>query len=359
MTGSNDPTNYIEQLEHRFRAIVENAPEEISLKDTDGRYLLVNGRFERLAGKPANEILGKTSAEIFGDDFAESGVDHDQEVIETGKPVEREEVFELAGRHRDFLTTKFPVFDGQGKVVAVGAVHVDLTERKAAEKVKSEFVAMVNHELRTPLTAISGALKMMTAGAGGSMPDTAVGLLEIAQRNVDRMTHLVDDLLDVSSIQAGGLVLSIEPVNLDELINEAADDLRQEAEASHITLSVMLEEGAYLVQADAKRLMQVMSNLLSNAVRHSPAGTEIVLGVRRLDDCYRMSVQDEGEGVPDTFRGDLFAPFQQVDGSNTRNSGGTGLGLSISKAIVEAHGGSIGYHANDGAGCTFYFDIPG
>lgn len=348
----------VDRLEDHFRAIVENAPEEISLKDTEGRYLLVNSRFEALAGLPASEILGRTSEEVFGKDFAASGIGHDREVIRSGQASEREEVFQVGGEDRDFLTTKFPVFDDSGEVVAVGAIHVDLFQRNAVERLKSEFMAMVNHELRTPLTAIQGALKMIKTGVVGDVPETVTAMLEIANRNAERMNDLVSDLLDLSTIQAGKLSLSMATFALDELVERVTGDLAPMAHRHNIEFTVKAGDGPMIVNGDTARLSQVVTNLLSNAVRFSAPGSRVTVHVERNVAMIRVAVEDEGEGVPDDFAGDLFAPFSQADSSDTRKSGGTGLGLSISRAIVELHGGMIGYRSKQGVGSTFYFELP-
>lgn len=345
-------------LQSRFRDIVENAPEEISLKDTEGRYLLVNSRFEKLAGIPANEIIGRTSEEIFGRSFAQSGIEHDREVVAARKAIEREEVFRVGARERDFLTTKFPVFDDEDNVVAVGAIHVDLTQRNAAEKMKNEFVSMINHELRTPLTAIQGALRMLESGVLEDMNDKSRQLVAAALRNADRMFELISDLLDAESINAGKLSIAFEQVDPTELLRNAVADMEPVGDRYGVTFRTIADNGLPEISADPGRLTQVIVNLLSNAARFSGNAPEVAVRLGGDDTTLRLSVEDRGIGIPNDFEGDLFEPFVQVDGSNTRQSGGTGLGLSISKAIVEAHGGTIGYTSEEGVGSTFFLELP-
>jgi len=223
---------------------------------------------------------------------------------------------------------------------------------------KSEFVSTVSHELRTPLTSISGALGLVAGGALGEMSEQMRQMLGIAQRNSQRLTHLINDLLDMEKIAAGKMQFDMQMQPLRPLVEQALDAHRSYGAERNVELSLARAVPEVRVRIDSQRLLQVLSNLLSNAIKFSPENGTVEVDVEAGAGQVRVRVRDHGPGVPAAFRDRIFQKFAQADASDTRQKGGTGLGLAISRELVERMQGRIGFESTEGEGATFYFELP-
>ncbi|RUO92137.1 response regulator [Corallococcus sp. AB018] len=233
----------------------------------------------------------------------------------------------------------------------------DLTERKAVERMKNEFVSTVSHELRTPLTSIRGSLGLLENGIVGELPSQALDMVRIARTNTERLIRLINDILDLEKMESGMLELKLQPQAAQDLVEATLAGVQGMAEAAHVTLRSDVE-GAPQVKGDRDRLIQVLTNLVSNAIKFSPQGASVVVAAGfTVDGRVRFSVTDQGSGIPEEKLPRLFGRFQQLDASDTRSKGGTGLGLAISQAIVEQHGGRIEVSSPPGRGATFHFTL--
>lgn len=235
---------------------------------------------------------------------------------------------------------------------------IDITERREVERLKDEFVSVVSHELKTPLTAIRGALELVSNGVLGPLPGGAAELLSVAAEHSVRLTELIDDLLEAQRVVASELRLERAPTELAPLLARA---LERNAAALHARagrFELHNQDAPVVVHADARRLQQVLARLLSNAVRHSPQGASVSVAVEARAGSVRVTVADQGPGVPAAFRDRIFQRFAQADGSATRSLGGAGLGLYLSKAVVEAHGGTLGFESEPGARTAFHLELP-
>jgi PAS domain S-box-containing protein len=234
----------------------------------------------------------------------------------------------------------------------------DLTERRRIDRMKSEFISIISHELRTPLTSIRGSLGLLVGGAAGELPERTKRMVEIAHHNSERLVRLINDMLDMEKIESGKMRFDMRPLEVAALIDHALDANAGYAEQYDVTLSAASIDPALRVYGDFDRLIQVMNNLLSNAAKFSPTGGKVLVSATQEGSMVRISVADNGGGIPVEFRERVFERFSQADTSDTRKKGGTGLGLSISKAIVERHDGVIGFESIPGSGATFWFDLP-
>jgi len=255
--------------------------------------------------------------------------------------------------------------DVDGQPTRAVCTLLDVTElesarlvAEAANRAKGEFLSTVSHELRTPLTSIKGALGLIGGGVAGPLPERLKTLVDTANRNAERLALLVNDVLDLQRIEAGRLEFHFSPHNLATLIPQAVDAVRPYAAQFDVTYRFVSALDRARVRIDADRLMQVMNNLLSNAAKFSKSGQTIEIGLARHGNGFRISVADQGSGIPEEFRGRIFERFAQADSSDTRRSGGTGLGLAITKALVEGQGGKIGFESTVGVGATFFVDLP-
>lgn len=234
----------------------------------------------------------------------------------------------------------------------------DISEQKQVEQMKSEFISTVSHELRTPLTSISGSLRLMSAGMAGELPQKARGMVGIALKNSERLTFLINDLLDMDRLGSGKLAFNIRPLALPPLITSSLESLATYAHNHDVSLDYDNRSGQALVLADELRFQQVMDNLLSNAIKFSPARGRVTVTSELLDGQVQISVRDQGEGIPESFHSRVFEKFAQADGSDRRAKGGTGLGLAISQELLQQMNGSIRFESEPGGGTCFYVRLP-
>jgi len=232
-----------------------------------------------------------------------------------------------------------------------------LAELRRQEQRKQEFVAVLAHELRTPLTAIRGALGLVSNGAAGELPEKARTLLSTATRNAERLSSLVSDFLDLEKISSGNMVFDMHPTDLNALASQACDDNAALAKSNGMSIDVSVAQQPVLARVDGHRLQQVLTNLLSNATKFSPAGSAIAIDVRIEGAKAALSVRDRGPGIPQEFIARLFQRFAQVNPLNNKTQRGTGLGLSICKALVQGMGGDIRYRAAEGGGSEFVIEF--
>jgi signal transduction histidine kinase len=234
----------------------------------------------------------------------------------------------------------------------------DASHRKKAERIKSEFVSTVTHELRTPLTSIMGSLGLLRTGTFGPLSGNAQRMIKLAHDNGARLVKMIDDILDIDKIEGGRLEFEHGTENLRSLLEHAARQNAAVAAQQGATIRVDAIEGDPVIETDRDRFLQVMDHLISNAAKFSPKGGTVTIAAKAKGEAVRISVADQGPGIPAAFRAHIFEKFAQADSSDKREKGGTGLGLSIAKALLERLGGKIGFETETGAGATFYFDLP-
>ena len=271
--------------------------------------------------------------------------------------VDHEMVLLSGGAPRHVLSNADPLYTSDGRPLGAVAVLHDITERKRIEQLQREFISTVSHELRTPLTSISGALALICSNVMGEVPEQMRELLQIAQQNSLRLSALIDDLLDMDKLHAGKMRFELLEQPLRPQLETALQSNRSYAERHGVQLQLG-ECPQVQVRIDAMRLLQVLSNLLSNAAKFSPPGEHVELSARLRDGQVRVSVRDRGPGISTDFRERVFQKFAQADSSDSRQQGGTGLGLAISKELMERMGGRIGFESELGHGACFWFELP-
>ena len=262
------------------------------------------------------------------------------------------------GAVRHVAVVQGVVLDTSGEVLRVIGVNMDITERKELDRVKSEFIATVSHELRTPLTSIRGSLGLVNGGAAGVLPEEAARLVAVAYRNTDRLTRIVDDILDAEKLGCGQMSLELTRQSLTALVEEAIEENHGYSRSYKVHFATNEPLPEVMVMVDANRILQVLANFLSNAAKFSPAEATVDVGMVVDGTNVRVSVTDHGPGVPAAFRDHVFERFSQADNSDSRRKGGTGLGLTIAKALIERMQGTIDFTTHPGLGTTFFFDLP-
>lgn len=350
---------YQEELS-KLSLVASTTSNLVVITDAFGYIDWVNPAFEQRTGYALDEVRGRTPGSFLqGPATDQDAVERIRTAIHERRSI-REEVlnYTKSGEHYWISLNLTPVIDGEGRLERYISVQDDTTERKRVERMKTQFVSTVSHELRTPLTSISGALGLLVGGVAGPMPEQAGTLLEIAKKNSERLTLLINDLLDMDKLAEGGLPIESEVQHLMPIVDLAVHDNQTYAGQFGVRLTLLARCDDALVDVDGLRLMQVMSNLLSNSCKFAPVDSSVDVTVSSSDGVVRISIRDRGPGIPESFRDSVFEKFSQADASDTRAIGGTGLGLAISKELVERMGGVIGYESTEGHGATFFVDLP-
>jgi len=234
----------------------------------------------------------------------------------------------------------------------------DITDQVNEERTKSEFISMVSHELRSPLTSIKGSMGLLLSRAAGELPTKARALLEISHRNADRLVLIINDILDLEKIANGRLEFDLQETDIADLLRETSDANATLEQRFDVNIQVENTSKPVMLTTDPNRVIQVLTNLLSNAAKFSKPGDRILVSLEHTDEEIRVSVSDKGQGIPAGEQHKVFQRFADLSNSNRAAKGGTGLGLSVCKAIVENLGGKIGFDSREGFGTTFYFTLP-
>jgi len=345
----------LKESEERFRMIFESVPLGVLQYDVDGKVVAYNEALAMMLEVDFEAIKGMALFKL-----------EDQALVEALMRAKNSEAAMYTGTIKAFSSvsdTEIRIYvrsitSFRDEVVGGVMVVEDITRDKQLERTKDEFIATVSHELRTPLTAIIGSLGLLRSGVLDDKREKSKLLLENAYRNSERLLLLINDILDVEKMQAGEMSFNMQSQSLYQLLEQAIQS--SQGYGCHYEVEFVLKQGEtdFEVRVDTHRMIQVMSNLLSNAAKFSPKGSVVEIDYARCDEWVRVSVTDHGEGIPDTFRDQIFQRFSQSDGSSVRKSGGTGLGLSIVRYIIEQHDGVVDYHSVLGEGTTFYFDLP-
>ena len=250
--------------------------------------------------------------------------------------------------------TVTPIIDSNNTISGYLGIAKDISERKRNEKLKNEFISTVSHELRTPLTSIYGSLKIVNSGALAELPPKVLKLLQVAEANSQRLTFLINDLLDMEKLLAGKVQLNMQPQPLAPLVEEALQAIQSYAGQYKVILVADLPETPLYANVDAARFIQILHNLLSNAIKFSAESEIVVVRLYQQQEQVRLEVIDQGIGIADEFKSRIFERFSQSDAANTRQHGGTGLGLAISKELAKKMGADIGFSSAPGKGATFW-----
>jgi PAS domain S-box-containing protein len=361
-------TAQLEQLARHQRSILDAVGEGVYGIDVAGRVTFANPAASRALGYQPKELVGEDAHRVFhGAHDPEAPADDATDascascraarVIDDGGVVRRSDAYYVR-RDGDRFPVELTATPMQEADQVAGAVVVfsDISQRRAVERMKEEFVSVVSHELRTPLTAIRGSLGLIAGGAVGELPEAAARMVRIAVDNSDRLTRLINDILDLERIESGAVPLELGTHDAAAILEATLTTGHPLAQAAGVVLVRGTAEGT--VHGDSDRIVQALTNLVGNAIKFSPEGGEVLVSAEREGAHVTFVVQDHGRGIPDDKIDSVFERFQQVDSSDAREKGGTGLGLAITKTIIERHGGRIWVESEVGGGSAFRFTIP-
>ena len=341
----------------RIRAITDSVDEALLLVAPDQRVLNINHRFAEFFEIPAERIVGSSLSDLktfFEQTFDDANLFGDLVAAANG---ERTFVKQILPRTRELQIHATPVRDGEN-ILGSLVVLRDVTHERQVDRMKTEFVSLVSHELRTPLTSIKGFTEMVLDGDAGEINDEVRDYLGVVFNNAERLVALVNDLLDISRMESGRIKIKSERVDLNDIVRIVVATMEQKIREKQQTLAVATDPDAALVTGDHDKLVQVLTNYVSNAHKYTQSGGSIRIEITRENNFARVAVMDNGFGISPQDREKLFTRFYRVDNSMTREIGGTGLGLAIVKQLIELQGGAVGVASELGKGSTFFFTVP-
>ncbi|MBA3855431.1 MAG: hypothetical protein C0507_00855 [Cyanobacteria bacterium PR.3.49] len=343
----------VREAEARLRTILESLPVGLMMVDLDGKVVLSNRTFEEVFGYKLRDIEGKNVETILTDSRArkvniayitENALGRAHECL-----AERNDGSEVPV---EISFREIETLDGKRLIGLI----LDITDRHEVEMMKAQFVQMVSHDLRTPLTSVQSYLDLLGRGVYGQLSDSGTQKLTLLNKSVDRLVNMIRDLLDIERWESGHLRIIVADTTLSAIVEPSLEAVNSHREVKKITINSPKKD--LKIRGDSERLVQVVINLLHNAIKFSPEKGKIHLTARRENGFVEIDIKDEGPGIPADQQKAIFERFKQVSEEDATVKKGTGLGLAISKAIVEAHGGTIGVTSEEGKGSTFWFKIP-
>jgi PAS domain S-box-containing protein len=357
----------IREAERRWRSLLENVRLSVVGLNGQGQVEYVNPFFLELTGYTRPELLGRNWFETFvrATDRLQFN-QHFQQILQQDlHNYYQNIILTKQGEEKIIAWNNTRLQSTDGKIIGTMSIGEDITERYAIERMKNEFISVVSHELRTPLTAIHGAIDLLSTGSVNPATERGQQVLKIAAESTDRLVRLVNDILELERLESGKINLIKQWVDAIDLLWQAKNQMQVMANRAGIRLEIIEQELEF--EADSHRLLQVLINLVSNAIKFSPRGSTIMMSValnpenicsHPNDSWIVFWVKDQGRGIPADKIDSIFERFHQVDASDSRQKGGTGLGLAICHSIVEQHGGKIWVESQVNEGSCFYFSIP-
>ena len=395
----------LRESERRWRSLLENVRLVVVGLDTNGKVEYVNPFFLELVGCTKEEVIGADWFENFLPSHQKQGIQKKfKELLKHEfHKYNQNNILTKSGEEKVIAWNNTLLRNLQGEAIGTLSIGEDITERQVIERMKDEFISVVSHELRTPLTSIHGALNLLSSGLINTQSDKGRRVIEIAAESAERLVRLVNDILELERLESGKISLLKQNCTADELIVKAIDMMQVMANRAGITLTISTQ--AITLNADPDRIIQVLTNLLGNAIKFSPRGSTIWLNVELQETAIQenyiaedmdrncpadstsslnpkthsatltpsypqptapynpsstllLTVKDQGRGIPADKIESIFERFHQVDASDSRKKGGTGLGLAICRSIVQQHGGRIWVESTLGQGSSFYFTLP-
>ncbi len=343
--------------QERTESVVQNVAEGVMVVDLEGKIVMMNPVAEKIYGKSFNEVKGRKVDELAGDEimitFAkEFGTPSD-------RSISREVLIQSnLATQRLIKQSTAMIENPDGRVVGIMSILTDIAKQREMQRMQDQFLANVTHELRSPLTAIKASLGTLATDDEIKFSDSQKNMLNIANRNIDRLARLINDILDFAKIAEGRITINTKPLDTKALLNDIVTSLLPWAQNKQISLSYAPEGPVPRVMADADRIIQVLVNLLSNAIKFTPKEGKITLTTKSSPLAVRISVTDTGPGIPKADQEKIFQKFFQLKQTQKMDTPGTGLGLYITKKIIELHQGEIGFESEEGKGTTFWFTLP-
>lgn len=333
--------------------VIDNAQDVICSFDAKGIFITVNDAVKTHLGYETAELVGSRISNLVSDKDRTTAQNNFKLLMqgESIAPFEIQMV-KKNGKTVDMLTSA----QWSASESSMFCVMHNVTERREAERLRQEVIQMVSHDLRTPLTTIRGILDIVASGRVGELTDKGKSMIQMADHSSMLMMALARDLLEIEKLESGMLELYKNQILLKDVFSRSIDSVNIIAQQRKVSISA--EPTELTVFADGDRIVQILVNLITNAVKFSPPNSKITISARQKDALVEISVADEGRGIPANQISSIFERFKQVRESDSKTEGGSGLGLAICKALVELHGGIISVRSEEGKGSVFTFSIP-
>lgn len=350
----------IRENQRQLREIIDTVPHLICAKDAAGRFLIANRALAELYGLRHEQLIGKRQSDLHPVRAEmESFQREDREVLLTGrsKVVLAQSFTDCKGQEHFFRAFKVPFRVAGGEGPAVLVVAVDITEQKKEEEFRSGIVRTLSHELRTPLSIEKGGISLLLDGSTGAINDEQKMVLETVMRNINRLSRMIDNLLDISRLESGRQELQLEAVDLREIVRETVTEFNEIEKNRETVLRIAEMEQEAKVWVDKDRIMQVLINLIGNALKFTSQGS-VEISIRVLQDEVECSIADTGVGITEDHMNKMFAKFQPLTWQSTPGKEGVGVGLAIVRGILDLHRGRIWAKSIVGKGTTVTFVLP-
>ncbi len=342
----------IEEALTNERNLISYAADLVFSIDRSGIFQSVNPYSRTMLGFEHEELIGTSVLLLIPKEDRETATQYFSSYYKENETLSFE--IRMQKRDQEVIDTSWSAIWSQREDSFFCVAH-DVTERKHVERLKQDFIAMISHDLRTPLMSVLSSINLVQSGATGEVSAPVESELNSAERSVDHLIELVNDLLDFEKLEAGRMDFDIVPIHINEIVNESVRMVQALSDQRHVSIESPTKD--FAVAGDQRKLIQVLVNLLSNALKHSPEGGVIKVQTRLVDGMLELSIHDQGPGVPDEFAEKIFAPFEQISHRPTAALG-TGLGLAICKLVVEGHGGKIAVrHSDVLPGSAFWFTL--
>lgn len=376
-TGT-DITNIVQNAkalrdnEERFRALIDNLPSFINLKDQDGRYQLINQKHSEIFGFEEQQIVGKVISEFLPGMQSDDALAQERTVLESRTAVTHERKLVVDNQVKEFLVTKFPIFDGSGEIAGLGTIGTDITQLKqaqvalmaakieaeAANRSKSKFLAAMSHDLRTPLNAIIGFADAICLQYFGEINEKYQEYANDIRWSGEHLLSLIGDILDLSSIEAGKQVLNKQEIPFVVVVMECEKIIKGEARTLGVELLIDVPDDLPSVYADRRAMKKILLNLLSNSVKFTPQGGTVTLALAVCENHHVLTISDTGIGIAEDKIATITDPFVRGVNDPYTSQEGVGLGLSIVQSLVDLHEGTLDITSDAGEGTTVTVTFP-
>lgn len=337
-------------------AVIRSIAEGLVIVDAQGKVVMMNPAAEKLLGVSKKEKIGKSILENLKEEQLVSLVNESQDKDDK----EIELVSQKDDTKRTLRASSAVIENENGQSIGMVSVLSDITKQKELDQLKSSFVSNITHELRTPLVAIDKSIALILAKNAGEISPAQEEFLSIAQRNIKRLSNMINDLLDLSKLEAGKMKINVQPSSIAYVIEESTGALVNWSKTKSITIEKKIENGLPGINIDPDRIIQVLTNLIGNAIKFTPNSGNITVGASLHGEGKEVmiSVEDNGVGISKEDLANIFSKFYQAGERVASDINGTGIGLSIVKEIVELHGGKIWVESQKDAGAKFIFTLP-
>ena len=356
----------------KLEAIVQGIADGVLVLDANRKVILMNPAAAHILGLDASAVQGRHLREILGRaistedqalaqqlyDKLVTGMEHFSSLESPGKGETRNLNFRMEADQKVVVVNLSPVSLTSGELPSLVTVLRDISREAEVERLKNEFISTVSHELRTPMTSIKGYTDLLVSERVGTLSEQQLHFVQVIKNNADRLTALVNDILDISRIETGRLKLQIEPLNLIQLISDVIDSIQGQMVEKSLDMTFDLPPDLPQVRGDKSRVTQILENLISNAWKYTPEGGQVTISARVVDDFVQVDVKDTGIGIDPKDLSQIFDRFYRTEQAEVQAVDGSGLGLSIVRMFVELLEGKIWVESELNQGSTFSFNLP-